>query len=103
MIGICQQQRSCAWLTARGLILVAVVVLSSLRTGSIFAMDTDEQVSKPASSKADAAPIEFWNRTIAWQRGMLTGITASERPHRAAMRLDQLPLNVTHAIFCYAR
>jgi small-conductance mechanosensitive channel len=95
MIEISEQQRSCAWLTARGLILVAVVVLSSLRTGPIFAMDTDEQVSKPASSKADAAPIEFWNRTIAWQRGMLTGITASERAHRAAMRLDQLPLNVT--------
>jgi len=40
------------------------------------------------------APINFWNRTIAYQRVGLAGLSAQERAERAAERLNEVPLNV---------
>jgi len=63
MIEISEQQKSCAWLTARGLILVAVVVLSLLLAAPILAVDTDEQVSK---GKLESGPDTWFPIVECW-------------------------------------
>jgi small-conductance mechanosensitive channel len=49
----------------------------------------------PTKPSGREAPIRFWNRTIAVQRGILAGTDPEIRAERASGRLEKLPLNAS--------
>jgi len=71
-------------------ILVAELLFAGLATAEPGAATTDKQ-------SASQARVVFWNRTIAFQRASLAGISPQERAERAGERLHELPLNATAA------
>ena len=75
--------------------MVATLAATLLTVGITIAAGAGAQAGKGGQSPADAVPIQFWNRTITFQRSGLAGTTAQERADRAVERLNELPLNVT--------
>jgi small-conductance mechanosensitive channel len=69
-----------------------VVLFSCFSVLGTEAGAPDAKVDKQSST---VVAIQFWNRTIAYQRGGLAGSSPQERAGRAMERLNELPLNVS--------
>lgn len=73
--------------------IVAVVLFSTLAV--LSRTDAGSQNTMFIRPSAGEAPIRYWNRTIAIQRGILAGIGPDVRAERASERLRELPLNAS--------
>jgi small-conductance mechanosensitive channel len=75
-------------------LMIGVLAALSLG-GPILVAGAAAPAGKASQAPAAVVPVQFWNRTITFQRGGLAGSTAQERADRAVERLNELPLNVT--------
>jgi small-conductance mechanosensitive channel len=83
-------------LVLTGWLCLIVVWGVALVRGVNGAVATDAaKIAKSNKPEQSEARIEFWNRIITSQRGVLAGISPQERAARANERLSELPLNVS--------
>ena len=76
------------------LVRIALAVATLALFNAAAAASAGGPAANSAKQPVSVAPINFWNRTIAYQRDGLAGLSARERADRAAERLSDLPLNV---------
>lgn len=76
--------------------LLLLLFLSTLLAATFLPRLAAADAGNAATSRGKSeAQIIFWNRTIAFQRAPLAGITPQERAERATERLYELPLNAS--------
>ena len=79
----------------RLLILGLIAALLFVAFPLLLSAGDSAQNATPGQFSASAAPIKFWNRSIAVRRASLAGATPEDRAERASERLAQLPLNAS--------
>ena len=79
----------------RQLISGLAVILMFAALAVLVPAEAAAQSATPTKPSTSEAPIRFWNRIIAVQRGILAGTSPEVRAERASGRLRELPLNAS--------